>query len=256
VGHVPDSIPFRLPRRPASGAASTSSASRSSWPRCWSAHRTGVHGDGSGRVLPPTLARDRPGEAADRTPEARCERPDGLPDGGRVQDGHAHEGLPDRELRRERVMSHSEFSTSGGHCGRTGRPPGLRLAELGRAGRRIEQGRSAADGGHRPDGSRHSARLLRARGDGDLAEGRHRPGGRAPRCDDRSCGVHGTGRPPRTVSEGKTASLVLVRANPLEDVGNAEQIEGSSCADATSAAATSASCWRRRESWRTRRREV
>jgi imidazolonepropionase-like amidohydrolase len=29
-----------------------------------------------------------------------------------------------------------------------------------------------------------------------------------------------------TVSEGKTASLVLVRANPLEDVGNAEQIEG------------------------------
>jgi imidazolonepropionase-like amidohydrolase len=29
-----------------------------------------------------------------------------------------------------------------------------------------------------------------------------------------------------TVGEGKTASLILVRANPLEDVGNAEQIDG------------------------------
>ena len=29
-----------------------------------------------------------------------------------------------------------------------------------------------------------------------------------------------------SVGEGKTASLVLVRANPLEDVRNAEQIEG------------------------------
>ena len=29
-----------------------------------------------------------------------------------------------------------------------------------------------------------------------------------------------------SVSEGKTASLALVRANPLDDVRNAEQIEG------------------------------
>jgi len=29
-----------------------------------------------------------------------------------------------------------------------------------------------------------------------------------------------------SVSEGKTASLVLVRANPLEDIRNAQQIEG------------------------------
>jgi imidazolonepropionase-like amidohydrolase len=29
-----------------------------------------------------------------------------------------------------------------------------------------------------------------------------------------------------SVSEGKTASMVLVRANPLEDIRNAQQIEG------------------------------